>query len=45
MTSPINVHLGNERLQEMMGIMARERGSEVFATDERCENDHLAFWN
>jgi len=25
----------NERLQEMMGIMARERGSNVFATDER----------
>jgi len=25
----------NERLQEMMGIMARERGSDVFATDER----------
>jgi N6-L-threonylcarbamoyladenine synthase len=27
---------GNERLQEMMGIMARERGGQVFATDERC---------
>lgn len=26
---------GNERLQEMMGIMARERGGQVFATDER----------
>ena len=26
---------GNERLQEMMGIMARERGGNVFATDER----------
>jgi len=25
----------NERLQEMMGIMARERGGQVFATDER----------
>jgi len=25
----------NERLQEMMGIMARERKGEVFATDER----------
>jgi N6-L-threonylcarbamoyladenine synthase len=25
----------NERLQEMMGIMARERGGKVFATDER----------
>lgn len=25
----------NERLQEMMGIMARERGGTVFATDER----------
>lgn len=27
--------LGNERLQDMMGIMARERGGNVFATDER----------
>jgi len=26
---------GNERLQEMMGIMAQERGGQVFATDER----------
>ena len=26
---------GNERLQEMMGIMAKERGGSVFATDER----------
>ena len=26
---------GNERLQDMMGIMARERGGNVFATDER----------
>jgi N6-L-threonylcarbamoyladenine synthase len=26
---------GNERLQEMMGIMAEERGGKVFATDER----------
>lgn len=26
---------GNERLQEMMGIMAKERGGQVFATDER----------
>lgn len=26
---------GNERLQEMMGIMAHERGGRVFATDER----------
>lgn len=25
----------NERLQEMMGVMARERGGQVFATDER----------
>ncbi|EAS37353.3 glycoprotease/Kae1 family metallohydrolase [Coccidioides immitis RS] len=25
----------NERLQEMMGIMARDRGGNVFATDER----------
>lgn len=27
--------LGNERLQEMMGIMAKERGGQVFATDDR----------
>ena len=27
---------GNVRLQEMMGIMAEERGGSVFATDERC---------
>lgn len=26
----------NQRLQDMMGIMARERGGNVFATDERC---------
>jgi len=26
---------GNERLQEMMGIMAQERGGQVFATDEK----------
>lgn len=25
----------NERLQEMMGVMARDRGGEVYATDER----------
>lgn len=25
----------NERLQEMMGIMARDRGGSVFGTDER----------
>jgi N6-L-threonylcarbamoyladenine synthase len=25
----------NERIQEMMGLMARERGGEVYATDER----------
>ncbi len=25
----------NERLQEMMGLMARERGGDVYATDER----------
>ncbi|KAL0579117.1 putative tRNA threonylcarbamoyladenosine biosynthesis protein kae1 [Marasmius crinis-equi] len=25
----------NERLQEMMGVMAQERGGQVFATDER----------
>ena len=28
---------GNERLQEMMGIMAKERGGQVFATDERFD--------
>ena len=27
--------IGNERLQEMMGVMATERGGQVFATDER----------
>lgn len=27
--------VGNERLQEMMSIMASERGGQVFATDER----------
>ena len=27
--------IGNERLQTMMGIMARERGGCVFATDDR----------
>jgi N6-L-threonylcarbamoyladenine synthase len=27
--------VGNARLQEMMGIMAQERGGQVFATDER----------
>ena len=26
----------NERLQQMMGVMASERGGQVFATDERC---------
>lgn len=25
----------NERLQEMMGIMCKERGTKIFATDER----------
>jgi len=25
----------NERIQDMMGIMAQERGGSVFATDER----------
>lgn len=32
-----DLSVGNERLQEMMGIMARERKGEVFATDERSE--------
>lgn len=27
--------IANMRLQEMMGIMAEERGGSVFATDER----------
>jgi hypothetical protein len=31
----IDLDAGNERLQEMMGIMAQERGGQVFATDER----------
>lgn len=31
----IERNAGNERLQEMMGIMASERGGRVFATDER----------
>lgn len=26
---------GNERLQQMMGVMAQERGGSVFATDDR----------
>jgi len=30
--------IGNERLQEMMGIMAAERGGNVFATDERYDS-------
>ncbi|KAH8689633.1 O-sialoglycoprotein endopeptidase [Talaromyces proteolyticus] len=30
----------NERLQEMMGIMARDRGGNVFATDERYSIDN-----
>jgi tRNA A37 threonylcarbamoyltransferase TsaD len=29
------VILGNKRLQEMMEIMAKERGATLFATDER----------
>ncbi|ELU36763.1 O-sialoglycoprotein endopeptidase [Rhizoctonia solani AG-1 IA] len=34
------VGAGNERLQEMMGIMAKERGGSVFATDERYRMGH-----
>jgi hypothetical protein len=34
-TNLIYLFKGNERLQEMMGIMAQERGGSVFATDER----------
>lgn len=26
---------GNLRLQEMMGVMCKERGAKLFATDER----------
>lgn len=33
--------IGNERLQEMMGVMAQERGGQVFATDERY--GHVSF--
>jgi hypothetical protein len=34
--SPLTTYQkGNLRLQEMMGIMAEERGGKVFATDER----------
>lgn len=33
---------GNERLQQMMGIMAQERQGQVFATDERYLYQHLA---
>ena len=28
-------YAGNERLQEMMGVMAEERGAKLFATDMR----------
>ncbi len=31
----LSIILGNERLQEMMGIMAQERGGKIYATDER----------
>jgi N6-L-threonylcarbamoyladenine synthase len=31
----LNPVTGNLRLQEMMGIMAEERGGKVFATDDR----------
>lgn len=31
--------IGNERLQDMMRIMAQERGGQVFATDERSVID------
>jgi N6-L-threonylcarbamoyladenine synthase len=34
-SNPSYFPIGNERLQEMMGIMAKERGGQVFATDER----------
>jgi len=34
-TKPLKPVSGNERLQEMMGVMARERDAKVFATDER----------
>lgn len=32
----------NERLQHMMGVMAKERGGAVFATDERCVASHAS---
>jgi len=35
MANLIYIPKGNERLQEMMGIMAEERSGKVFATDER----------
>lgn len=36
---------GNERLQEMMGIMAQERGGLVFATDERLVFEAPVTWS
>jgi hypothetical protein len=36
---------GNERLQEMMGIMTQERGGLVFATDERFVFEALMTWS
>jgi N6-L-threonylcarbamoyladenine synthase len=36
---------GNLRLQEMMGIMAEERGGKVFATDERWVSVSLVTLN
>jgi N6-L-threonylcarbamoyladenine synthase len=33
--SEMHIKSGNERLQDMMGVMAQERGGQVFATDER----------
>ena len=35
---------GNKRLQEMMDIMANERGATLFATDERSVRVLCAFW-
>ena len=34
------IHIGNERLQEMMGQMAEQRGGKVFATDERYRDSY-----
>ena len=35
---------GNERLQEMMGVMATERSGQIFATDERYVLIRICFF-